>query len=574
MKDVFKIAAIAVGLLASSCVDLNVAPLSEASSGSWFATADELRLAANDFYKLGYWNAFEGDINHLKMSDDFSYRAANNWNPFTDGTVTSETGFASTLWSQSYNLIARANNLIEGVNNPVSDGVSQTDKDKYAAEAYFCRACKYADLLTYFGDVPYVDKTLLVSEAITMTRTPKDEIIPKVYADFDLAIESLPTTYSGVQRFTKGAALAMKARFALFNKDYDIVEECTSELMGLGIYSLHSNWAEIFWQTTKNLPEFVFAFPRSYIADIVLDDWVAKNIRTRTTAGNNGYGSYCPTWSLFAAFTCTDGLPIHESPLFDPSKPFENRDPRCAMTVVEWGTKHLGVQYDPRPGKLKILNYASNTEVTNNDCRAVNVNCSHNGLNWKKGIDDSWLENGDDVEQDYVVVRYADILLMYAEAKIEQNDIDQSVLDAMNAVRARAYGVTKESTSAYPAITETSQVGLRKILRNERRVELAKEGTRYYDILRWDIGKYVLKQTMYGVDADFDDAVTEANWFWMKTPTYDETTGLYDFSIMATDGGTARVLKEMKWQDHYALFPIPADEIKQNANLLPNNSGY
>lgn len=563
----------AISLSLSSCVDLDVDPLSDASSGTWFSTENELRLAANDFYKIGYWNAFEGDIGHLKMSDDYSYRAANNWNPFLDGTLTTQTGIASTLWTQSYNLIARANNLIEGVNNPISDGIPQDAKDRYAAEAYFCRASKYADLVNFYGAVPYVDKTLLVDEAVSMSRTPKDEIVPKIYADFDLAIAGLPQSYSGEQRFTKGAALAMKARFALFNEDFDVVEACTKQIMEMGIYSLNADWAQTFLQSTRNIPEYVFAFPRTYQFGVVWDDWVVKNLRTRSAAGNPGYGSYCPSWSLFAAFTCTDGLPIHESPLFDPANPFENRDPRCKMTIVEWGTRHLGVDYDPRPGADKVYNYLTNTEVPNNDNRVNTPYCSHNGLVWKKGIDETWLDNGDLIDRDYVVVRYADILLMYAEAKIEQNSIDQSVLDAINEVRARAYGVAKTDVSLYPAVTTTSQTELRKILRNERRVEFAMEGTRYTDILRWGIGENVLTQNVYGVAAEFSDAVTPANWFWVQTPTYDESKGIYDFSGIAANG-TARILKELKWQKHYTLLPIPADEILQNPNLLPNNTGY
>ncbi len=576
IKNIYLLAIAFISLTFGSCVDLDVSPLSEASSGSWFKTEKELEMAANDFYKIGYWNAFEQNMNNVKMTDDFSYRAATNWNTYLDGTVTTQS-WGSPVWTQGYNLIARSNTLLEGINNPNSDAIAQDAKDKYAAEAYFSRACKYADLVTYYGDVPYVDKTLLVEEAATMSRTPKEEIIPLIYADFDKAIDRLSVSHTGLKRFTKGAALAMKAKFALFNEDFDIVIECTQAIIELGIYSLHGDYSEVFLQDTRNISEFIFAFPRSFEYNIVLEDFVSKNLRTRTPPRNPGYGSYNPSWSLFAAYTCTDGLPIHESPLFDQIHPFENRDPRCKMTIVEWGTKHLGVQYDPRPKKLKVINYDSGTEITNNDCRANNVNCSHNGLMWKKGIDDAWLENGENVDKDFVVVRYAEILLMYAEAKIELNDIDQSVIDAINEVRARAYGVPKEQANLYPAVITTDQIELRKILRNERRVEFAMEGVRYWDILRWDIGKYVLKQIVYGVDADFDDAITESNWFWVATPTYNEATGLYDFSINEAGGvagGTARVLKKLMWQEHYKLFPISESEIRQNPNLLPNNPGY
>ena len=105
----------------------------------------------------------------------------------------------------------------------------------------------------------------------------------------------------------------------------------------------------------------------------------------------------------------------------------------------------------------------------NNDARVNAQFASFNGLLWKKGIDETWLENGKDVDPDKIIIRYADVLLMYAEAKIELGQIDQSVLDAINQVRARAYGVDYTNTAAYPAVTTTDQQKLRTILRTERR---------------------------------------------------------------------------------------------------------
>jgi starch-binding outer membrane protein, SusD/RagB family len=144
------------------------------------------------------------------------------------------------------------------------------------------------------------------------------------------------------------------------------------------------------------------------------------------------------------------------------------------------------------------LNVNTGNLVTNNDTRSNAAFASFNGLLWNKGVDEEWLVNHQ-VDDDIVIIRYADVLLMYAEAKIELDEIDQSVLDAINQVRARAYGVDYTNTGGYPAVTTTNQSELRKIIRMERRMELAFENRRYMDIIRWRIAEQVLNTDIYGM---------------------------------------------------------------------------
>lgn len=117
----------------------------------------------------------------------------------------------------------------------------------------------------------------------------------------------------------------------------------------------------------------------------------------------------------------------------------------------------------------------------------------------EKGIDETWLQNGFKVDQDIIYCRYAEILLTYAEAKIELNEIDNSVLDALNEVRARAYGVDKSDKASYPAFTSNDQSTLRHQLRVERRMEMAKEHMRYTDIIRWKLAEKVMNRKTYGI---------------------------------------------------------------------------
>jgi hypothetical protein len=171
------------------------------------------------------------------------------------------------------------------------------------------------------------------------------------------------------------------------------------------------------------------------------------------------------------------------------------------------------------------------------------------------------------------MVRYADVLLMYAEAKIELNEIDQTVRDAMNLVRARGYGVPVTNTAAYPAIVANDQTGLRKILRNERRMEFAREGIRYMDIIRWKIADKVLNMPNYGMldPADLKTKVVQPGlWFFPQTPAVDDD-GVADLTPMYT-AGYIKVVAVRKFDaTRQYLWPIPSTEVlishlEQNPN--------
>jgi hypothetical protein len=212
--------------------------------------------------------------------------------------------------------------------------------------------------------------------------------------------------------------------------------------------------------------------------------------------------------------------------------------------------------------------------VPNNDTRSVAQFASFNGLMLKKGVDQDWLINFQ-AEDDMMVLRYADVLLMYAEAKMELGEIDQSVLDALNMVRARAYGVDYTDTGAYPVITETDQAALRTIIRMERRMELAFEGHRYMDIIRWRIAEKVLNQPVYGMldVADLRAKVIQPGlWFFPDTPSIDED-GIADMSPMF-DAGLIRILAIRNFDaTRQYLWPIPTKEVLINSNLA-QNPGY
>ena len=429
----------------------------------------------------------------------------------------------------------------------------------------------YSTLVSHFGDVVYVTEVIDIDEAFKIGRSKLSEILPKIYQDFDIAIEGLPENYPtfSTQRATKGAALAMKARLALYMGDWDIVVEATKKCMNLEKYELHPNFADLFIPATKNSKESIFYLPRSIEANVVVKGHYILPRNAGGWAGNT------PSWDLLASYICTDGLPIDESPLFDPHDPFNNRDPRCNMTIVPFNTPHVGFNYNPHPEALEVMNYGTGKMQKNQDTRANAQYASFNGLLWKKGIDESWLRNGFCVDPDNIVIRYADVLLMYAEAKIELNDIDSSVLDAINMVRARAYSVDKSDKASYPAVTETNQIKLRKIVRMERRMEFANEGLRYMDLIRWKLASISLTKKAYGLiypaNLLIEKVTSKGYWFWPITPNIDED-GLPDFSKLE-DLGVINVLYKRNWSDNQYLWPIPTKEILINKNIT-QNPGY
>lgn len=548
-----------------SCEELDLNPLSEGSSENWYSDETEIQLSLNDLYRTYLWS-FEENYATERMTDNWSQRQAVH--VFSAGSINSEWSTSADLWSDTYKGITRANTIINSLAN-ANGNVSEIKIKQFNAEAHFFRAIFYSRLVFFFGDVPFYTNYINIDEAFGLARTDKELILQQVYEDFDLAISDLPERYASnsLLRATKGAAMAFKARAAIYMQDYEIARDAAKDCIDLKEYELHPSYGEYFLSKTRRSKETIFALPRSFELG---SSWTAKNFYTRTPGGSSVAQ---PSWELFASYLCTDGLPIDESPLFDPQNPFENRDPRLHETIVEFGTEHLGVIYDPNPYATTVLSIETGNMVRNRDTRSVDQFASYNGLTLKKGVDEDW---NDDNETDFDIriMRYADVLLMYAEAKIELGEIDESTLDAINTVRARAYGVSVDQTNDYPNITTTNQSELRLELRNERRVEFAWENRRFDDILRWRLAEKVLTRPIYGILDPIDlkqKVVDQGLWFFPEVPVIDED-GLPDFEPMYSTG-LIKLLVERNFDKRQYLFPIPSKERLIN-NKLTQNPDY
>lgn len=566
MKTIKNITLIALLMIGFSCTDLDLNPLSQASSETWYKNDTQFEMAVNDLFRSVFWTP-----DAPEWTDDFVVRE--QLSPITDGTINSDWNFLSSVWLNKYKGISRANTLLLNMGD---NDLPETSKNMYAGNAHFVRASHYSYLVNHWGDVVYYTDAVDLDEAYTLSRTDKEEVLEYIYNDFDEAAAKLPLSYSEKQYATKGTALAMKARTALYHQDWEIARDAAQACIDLGVYELYPDYGELFKSATVNPKEIIFAIPASEEFEVfnlwpgINGLWVAGTLPRNAGGWGNNSGSY----ELFNAYPCVDGLPIDESPLYDPQNPFENRDPRLSETHVPHGEAHCGYIFQPHPDSVKTLNVETGKYVNNQDTRSVQRYTSYTGLLWKKGVDEYWCNNRRN-QNDLVIMRYADVLLMYAEAKIELNEIDQSVLDAINKVRARAYEVNYTETSAYPAVTTTNQDELRSILRVERRVEFAFEGRRYMDIIRWRLAEKVLNKPIYGLlntEQLRERVVNRDLWFFADTPEID-SDGVSNLGPMY-DAGYLRLLSQRNFDESKQyLWPVPGKEIKINENMT-QNPGY
>lgn len=592
-------------LMCASCTSLDLNPLDEPSSATWYADENQLELALNAVLYHGYWPQerveFKANTSVMDMdeiSDDMMRR--NAIVSFKNGTLASSQTACEYMWKNTYAAITLCNNILVNMTR-LKDKISEERYNAYEGCARFYRACLYARIMMLYGDPVYFEKDLsLLSDAYTIRRTPLETALSDVYKDFDFAIANCPVAWSGVNRATKGAAYAMKARLALYMASvykfddnpandplaasyYEIARDCAKGCMDLEQYRLYPDYGELFLSKTRNACESIFCIPRSvtYAEGDKRQLIQGTSITAVLPIGIGGNISEFPTLDLFFSYLCTDGKTIDKSPLFDPKDPFKNRDPRLAESIVPWGTDFCGIVYDPRFNVSQVWDSAQNKYVTNPDNIVTASEArlpSRTMLVQKKGIDKDWTDDMQ-TDPDKIIMRYADVLLMYAEAKIELGEIDATVLDAMNQVRARAYGVDASQTDAYPAISETGQAGLRTILRTERRMEFAFERLRVYDIHRWRISEKVLNYSDWCIKYNAgNDVLQEA----MKNDG-----GIFPTPVIDSDGCPVMDKdynsKGYPWlvnlynrsfnpKIHY-LWPIPANDVLVNDNL-DQNLGY
>lgn len=546
-----------VALVLLSC-DLDRFPLDAPSDATFYSNEGELELAVNGVYRSLWWHSQDQQvIQRLDAVTDLGWLRGEP-DGLANGSATPFLAPFKLFWVDLYHAIAKANNLISSLKRTQAP---DQFKARIEGEAKFLRALHYHYLVEMFGDVPLLSEAPPLSEA-QVGRTPKSEVVDFILQDLEFAADNLPVSWTAADagRATKGAALALMARVALYDERFDIAIEASSAVMEMQTYSLYPDYKNLFQYAGVRNQEVIFDVP--YL----------QGLATHSHPQNAGsrllgcFSNIAPSQFLVDSYLASDGLPIDQSPLYDPAKPFENRDPRLDASIVRPQSVLVGYVFETHPDSVQTWTVDKSgsfvARVGNLD--ATNAFATFTGYLWRKyNPDEDYPDLRRASQLNFILIRYAEVLLTYAEASIEKGVIDQSVLDALNRVRARAYGVNLNQTSEYPEITTFDQDELRATLRNERKVELAYEGFRLFDIRRWRIADKVLHGPLIGRPIGAYETIP-------APPDIDEETGHpnYGTNVALYRQVMPRTFRVQDW-----LFPIPQDEINANKNVT-QNPGY
>lgn len=491
-KRLIRISLMCIMGLAAGC-SLDRFPETQFSDVDFWNTETDLMNATNRHYQLlaGFQLDARGDDN-----------VNQNANSVSNGTRSIPN--TSGDWTNPYRDIFTANNILEkGMNAQVADEI----KNRYFGEARFFRASAYFSLVQKYGDVPLLLKTLDTdAPELTMPRTPKAEVIQAIYDDLDFAAQwlpshqQLPSNQHG--RVTKSSALALKARVALYvgtrakyhndgewQPHLTTAVQAAEAVMAQG-HTLYPTYDGLFQHEAEGPANTESLFVKIY-GESASNLIVGHNHSRDMENGRNA-----PTRNLIRQYLYTDGLPafngenepsatrsalfVEEGDEEGYNAVFENRDPRLAMTVFQAGEQAYKGPWIPTTTLGSRSAYAAKKGFNNEDWQTNNAGTV-----------------------DKILIRYGEVLLIYAEAKYE---LDGSISDAdldrtVNALRQRA-GFDARLTNAFVA---AHNLNMRDEIRRERTVELALEGFRYDDLIRWKTAEVLLPEQLLGAKFDADD---------------------------------------------------------------------
>lgn len=411
-----------------------------------------------------------------------------NQQEIAKGQIASTTGgFINNIYYNAYVNIARQNIFLKQLDGYTGNDVTEAIRANYKAEVLFLRAWNYEQLWEYYGDVPLILEPL----DLTTQNQPKAtaaQVLAQILKDLDFSIANGATVpyYKNNEHAGKAAAQALKARTLLYdaftNGAYHAggmnpdatklatVRDLCKDIIDNSGHSLSPTFENIFRQNTQaNNPEIIwstiFLQPNNWTwTDLFYADWYTCS----------------PLPSFVADFECTDGLLPSVSPLYDATKVYKNRDPRLRATVfnhkASTNTAPIDWEYEG-----DLTHYYKPSNQNQGNYGGVSKFCTPENVpyNW-----------GSRSGQDWVHIRFAEVLLMYAEAQNELKGPDASVYSAINSIRTR---LAYPGAAVMPELPAgLSQVQMREKIRHERKIELAFEAFRYFDLKRWGIAGDVI----------------------------------------------------------------------------------
>lgn len=559
-----------IGLLFGGCSDvLDKYPLDKPSQDNFFNNVSEISRGVNSCYRFLLEIADSGKpypITLDLMSDIGFCRQDEDPKTIGKGEHDDKIYTVISVWADAYRGIARCNTMLEIIKEKATL-LSDDQIKQFRGEVLFLRAFYYTRLVVFYGDVPLVLEPMLISEASNLTRTPKSEVISQIMADYTEAAGLLNVSYSNaadIGRATSGTVNAFKARAALYFGQYDVAATAAKAVIDSRVYELYPRYGDLF--ATKGLldrnnKEIIFKKEYSTLINQVHS--FPLHAATRCA---NGWATVVPTQNLVDSYHCIDGKNIEESTLFNKSKPFENRDPRLKLSIVVPGDRFGDYRFESHVDSAECFNYVTGLWEMNRDCYTYTPYTSYTGYNIRKFAGEDYITKNTKADYPLILCRYAEVLLTYAEAKIELNQIDQSVVDAINEIRNKRDDV---KMPAYSLSDFLDQNQARLKIRHERKIELAFEGFRYTDLRRWHwaeiyANKPVMGRPFKGATTDWPDVSFDAN----GEPTYD-----YE-NYEPHPSSDYRIVEYRTFiKGKHELWPIPERERNLNPNLI-QNPGY
>ncbi len=446
---------------------LEVTPTDRFTQDTYWNTKEQGEAASNATYAVllngnSIYSARNAVYLDALTPNTYQYNAAENL--ISRGLHDANTAKFNETWSSSYLGIGRANNFLANIDKVTMD---ETLKKRYKAEAKFLRALYYFPLWNLFGGAPLITEATNFETQATLPRNTSDELLAQILKDLDEAAagDFLPISYSGAEkgRATRGAVYAFKARVLLYAQRWQEAAVAAKKVIDLNAYTLFPDYRGLFYLENEGNPEVIFdvqyKFPEfTHSLDVSLDQQLGS--APLPTLVNDYYG--------------TDGKPISSSAVYNAARPFENRDSRLQATVILPGTTFKG--------------------ATVTDIQYPSTGYGHKKYTiFKDNEKPTIVPTSGTSELNYIVLRYADVLLMYAEAQNEvagpTSGTGLTVEAAVNLVRQRA---------KMPVLpTGLNQAQMRTEIRHERRIELAGEGLYYFDIRRWKIAEQVLNTDVH-----------------------------------------------------------------------------
>jgi len=571
---------------------LDVSPRDQLSDDAVFADPNLAQAFVNDMYRGMGQGLYE--IMLSSMADETHFIHVYQTDKVVQARITpSDRGalddnrFNHFDWSDNYTRIRQANTFLRRIDSTTFDTAW---KQRMKGEAYFLRAYFYHNLLRMYGGVPLITKVYGLNEDYKVARNTFKETVDFIVANADSAAALLPVSYSAddVGRATKGAALALKARVLLYAASdlYNVnpsgqpetgytgsqdrtalwraAKDAAKAVMDLGVYSLFrpapanaqeaaKNYGDLFLQQTSE--EVIMS--RQFLTSRGWSDGGPFGLFN----GPNGYhnwGGNTPIQNLIDDYRMANGSKFDWSNPVHAAAPYANRDPRFYASILydgaPWRTRPTDAQkFEPNNmiETFRALTYVESgtTKVAAGlDTREGPIedwNGGYSGYYIRKFVDPT-VDHQFVVQQvPWIFFRYAEIVLNYAEASIELNELGDA-MTALNQIRRRA---------GMPEFSGLDQATLRDESRNERRVEMAFEEQRFFDVRRWMIAPQVFSKNAGGINIylDGDSPTDRSTWRNYRYQTYD--------------------VQQRAWNDKMYFMPIRLDELNRN-NLLKQNPGY